>query len=185
MKFGALILATACAACTPAAPPVANAPVAPAPMPEALKPTIKAPAAPISAAKPAATPAPIAKPTPIAKPATIAKNEPVPVVATAKADAGPHLDLKTLEARLKETSAIGTFTKLSLKNSVDDLLGNFRAYHAGKTASTTPLRQQYELLMMKVLSLLQNDDPRLADDIARSRETIWSVLADKARFSTI
>ena len=177
MKLACLICALACAGCgvlTQPAPEVAPAPVAVAVAPaEVPKPAVKAAPALPPVKKSAATPSPPAK------------KEAATAVAPTKVDAGPHLDLKGLEARLKETSAIGTFTKLSLKNSVDDLLGNFRAYHAGKTASTAPLRQQYELLMMKVLSLLQNDDPRLADEIARSREAIWGVLTDKVRFSTI
>jgi hypothetical protein len=107
-------------------------------------------------------------------------------VAAPAPAAAPHLDLKQLEARLKDTKAIGTFTKLSLKNEVDDLLDKFRDFYAGKLqVAMTALRQQYELLMMKVLALLQNDDPPLAQDIARSREAIWGILADKARFSTI
>ena len=109
-----------------------------------------------------------------------------PAPAAARADAAPHLDLKGLEQRLRDTSAIGFFTKLSLKNQVDDLLGKFRAYHDGRQPPTlTDLRPNYELLMMKVLSLLQEDDPALADDVARSREGIWSVLADKKKFTLI
>jgi hypothetical protein len=38
---------------------------------------------------------------------------------------------------------------------------------------------------MKVQSLIQKDDPALADDVARSREVIWGVLADKTKFSLI
>ena len=119
-----------------------------------------------------------------ARPAPEAHATPAPVAA--KADAAPHLDLKGLEQRLRATSAIGFFTKLSLKNQVDDLLGKFRAYHDGRQPPTlTDLRPNYELLMMKVLSLLQEDDPALADDVARSREGIWSVLADKNKFTLI
>lgn len=38
---------------------------------------------------------------------------------------------------------------------------------------------------MKVQSLIQRDDPALAGDVARSREAIWSVLADKTSFALI
>jgi hypothetical protein len=38
---------------------------------------------------------------------------------------------------------------------------------------------------MKVLSLLQKDDPALAHDVSRSREAIWGVLADKSSFALI
>jgi hypothetical protein len=116
-----------------------------------------------------------------AAPATTAAT-----AATANATAGPHLDLKGLERRLKDTHAIGLFTKLALKNQVDDLLAKFRAYHDGQQPPTlTDLRPNYELLIMKVQSLIQKDDPALADDVARSREVIWAVLADKSKFTAI
>ena len=118
--------------------------------------------------------------TPKAPPAP-APSEP----ARAKA-AVPPLDLKSLETRLRETKAIGVFTKLSLKNKVDDLMNQFRAFHQGKGGSKLPeLRQSYDLLMMKVLSLLQDSDPSLARDIVTSRESIWSLLADPAKFATL
>jgi hypothetical protein len=94
--------------------------------------------------------------------------------------------LNSLEQRLKDTHAIGVFTKLSLKNQVDDLLSEFRAYHKG--AAKTPqseLRQKYDLLIFKVLSLLQNGDPQLALAIASSREAIWGILMDPQKFANI
>ena len=36
-----------------------------------------------------------------------------------------------------------------------------------------------------VLSLLQDSDPPLARDIVTSREAIWSLLADPAKFATL
>jgi hypothetical protein len=75
------------------------------------------------------------------------------------------------------------FTKLSLKNQVDDLLERFRSYHQGGNNPGLPrLRQDYELLLLKVLSLLQDDDPELARDISASREVLWNVLADPDKF---
>ena len=104
-------------------------------------------------------------------------------VTVAKA---PPLDLKALETRLKETKAIGVFTKITLKNQVDDLLNQFRAYYQGQAKTTlTELRQSYNLLLLKVLSLLQNDDPELAHAIVTSREAIWGILADPAKFATL
>src|SRR2546425_782222 len=89
------------------------------------------------------------------------------------------LDLPALEKRLRETKAIGVFTKLSLKNQVDDLLDEFRAFHRGRSESTLDeLRERYTGLMLKVLSLLQRNDPPLADALAASREAIWTMLTD-------
>ena len=109
-----------------------------------------------------------------------------PAPSPSKPAATPALDLKSLEKRLRETTAIGVFTKLALKNQVDDLLDRFRAFHQGKGGTTLAgLRQSYDLLMMKVLSLLQDSDAALARDIVASREAIWSLLADPAKFSTV
>src|SRR5712692_5396689 len=141
-----------------------------------VQPTVReAPPAEVSAAAPAAS-APSAPPQ--------AKKSPEP--SPSKQAATAALDLKSLEKRLRETKAIGVFTKLSLKNQVDDLLDHFRAFHQGKGGTKlAELRQSYVLLMMKVLSLLQDSDPPLARDIVTSREGIWSLLADPAKFATL
>jgi hypothetical protein len=98
----------------------------------------------------------------------------------------PTLNLAELEQRLRETRAIGVFTKLSLKNQVDDLLNEFRSLYQGPTKRPTPaLRQHYDLLLLKVLSLLQDSDPPLAAAIASSREAIWGILADPDKFAKI
>jgi len=77
-------------------------------------------------------------------------------------------------------------TKITLKNQVDDLLNQFRAYYEGKLKTTlAELRRQYDLLVLKVLSLLQDSDPALAAAIAGSREAIWGILADPAKFAKI
>jgi len=141
--------------------------------PVAAKPEVSAPRA------PARVPAP---PPPAAQPA---KKEPTaPVIA--KPDVPPPLDLKALETRLKETKAIGVFTKLAVKNQVDDLLQQFRAYYQGKLKTTlTELRRSYDLLVLKVLALLQDADPPLASAIAASRESIWAILSNPAKFAAV
>jgi len=78
------------------------------------------------------------------------------------------------------------FTKLSLKNQVDDLLAAFRAYHAKRSTIELPeLRQRYDLLLLKVLSLLQDGDPPLARAISSSREAIWGILIDPQQFAKL
>jgi len=100
--------------------------------------------------------------------------------------APPPLDLKSLETRLKETEAIGVFTKLALKNQVDDLLDTFRAFYQGRLKTTlAELRRPYDLVLLKVLALLQDTDPPLAAAIVASREAIWGVLADPDKFATL
>ena len=106
-----------------------------------------------------------------------------PVVASPKA---PPLDLASLERRLKETNAIGVLTKITLKNQVDDLLDRFRAFYQGKLKTDlADLRRSYDLLVLKVLSLLQDSDQALATAIVASREAIWGILSDPAKFAKI
>jgi hypothetical protein len=98
----------------------------------------------------------------------------------------PPLDITSLEQRLKDTHAIGIFTKLSLKNQVDDLLAQFRAhYRSNGSPPLGDLRQRYDLLMLKVLSLLQDGDPPLAQTIGSSREAIWGILSDPNKLAAI
>jgi hypothetical protein len=103
-----------------------------------------------------------------------------------KQQASPPLDLASLENRLKQTKAIGVFSKLALKNQIDDLLNQFRAYYQGHLTTTlAQLRQRYDLLLLKVLTLLQDSDQSLATAIGASREAIWAILANRQTFATI
>jgi hypothetical protein len=137
------------------------------------KPKVSAPPAP---AKMAAAPPPTAPAVKMQAPA------PPPV----KPAAPPPLDLKSLETRLKETKAIGIFTKLALKHQIDDLLDRFRAHYQGRIkTSLIELRRSFDLLVMKTLALLQDADPPLAGALASSRESIWGILSDPAKFATI
>ena len=173
----------------PAAPDVAaggpTAAGAPAPSATATapQPATRSPAPAEAAAKSAApeTRAP-AKPS-VAAPAAPVKAAPAPSAAKA---APPPLDLKALETQLKETKAIGVMTKLSIKNQVDDLLSQFRAFYQGKLKITlAELRRPFDLLVLKLLSLLQDSDPTLAAAIVASREAIWSILSDRTKFASL
>jgi hypothetical protein len=145
------------------------------PKPPVSKNAGNAPAAPVAAA------AEPSKPTGAAPVAT-ATTSPV----RQSPPPAPTLDLGSLEQRLKETRAIGVFSKLSLKNQVDDLLNQFRAYHKKQAQlSLAELRQRYDLLLLKVLSLLQDGDPPLAAAISTSREAIWGILTDPDKFAKI
>jgi len=124
--------------------------------------------------------------TPAKLPAVQPGKKPSATPSPGKKETSPPLDLTALETRLKETKAIGVFTKITLKNQVDDLLDQFRAYYQGRAKTTlAELRQPYESLILKVLALLQDDDPELARAIVASREAIWGILADPAKFATL
>jgi hypothetical protein len=139
----------------------------------APKPSVstRAPQAPVKTAPSVAkTPAPVAQ-------------APKPNV---QSSAAVKLDLNGLKQQLKDTKAIGLFTKISLKNQVDDLMDQFRKYYAGKSKiDMAELRRSYNLLLMKVLSLLQNKDEKLASAIVSSREAIWGLLSDPKKFANL
>ena len=104
----------------------------------------------------------------------------------AAANGPPTLGLAEIEQRLRDTHAIGVFTKLSLKNQIDDLLGQLRAYHLKQTSVSLPqLRQRYDALLQKVIGLLQSGDAPLAKDISSSREAIWSLLSNSTTISQL
>jgi hypothetical protein len=185
---------------TPPAAPPAAVPPAPAPAAANAKPdqqpktvgtakpkSPRGPGSPAGAssksvpAEQRATPAAAAPPVAAAAPVAAASTQPVD-----KQPAPAPLDLTALEQRLKDTHAIGVFTKLSLKNQVDDLLDAFRSFHGGQTQPPlAELRQRYDLLLLKVLTLLQDGDPPLASAISASREAIWALLADRNKFQKI
>jgi hypothetical protein len=124
--------------------------------------------------------------TPAKVPAEQPGKKPRATPGAGKKEVPPPLDLTGLETRLKETKAIGAFTKIALKNQVDDLLDQFRAYYQGRAKTTlAELRQPYDRLLLKVLALLQDGDPALAREVVASREAIWGILADPAKFATL
>jgi hypothetical protein len=143
-------------------------------------------------AAPSATPKPRPKiaslpvnnspPKPAAAPASAA----APAAPTAPAAGQATLDLASLQQRLRDTRAIGVFTKLSLKNQVDDLLDEFRdLYKQPNSRPTAKMREEFDILLLKVLTLLQDGDPVLAAAIASSKEALWGILADPDKFSRI
>ena len=115
---------------------------------------------------------------------------PVPETPKAATPGADHptapLDLTSLERRLRDTKAIGVFTKLSLKNQVDDLLQQVKLFHRGQRHLTlAELKERFNLLLLKVLSLLQAGDPPLARDVAASRDALWGVLEDPVKFAAV
>jgi hypothetical protein len=182
---------------------VATQPETPEPVtkpqePAASKPTASSPApsGATQATKPATTPAPNgANPSPkaatktappVAKAPTPPVRPPKPAAAAVASTVVAPLDVTALKEKLKATKAIGVFTKISLKNQVDDLMKQFSDYYQGKRKTTMPeLRRAYDLLLMKVLSLLQDSDQKLASEVVSSREAIWGLLSDPKKFATL
>lgn len=125
---------------------------------------------------------PVATPTPIA---IASPPKPGPAPETRPAPAAP-LDLDALRARLRETSAIGLMAKIELRSQVDALVERFRAHHAGgQPSAIDALRQSFNALVQKVLTLIREGDPSLAAMLASSREAIWGVLEDPVKFHAV
>jgi hypothetical protein len=166
-------------ALVPPPPPAVQPPPAASPTPGAPSPSTAPNAPPARATRVPAQSSAAAAATASATAQGSASSKP-PVAAV------PTLDLNALEQRLRDTHAIGVFTKLSLKNQVDDLLAQFKAFHQGHSQLTlAQLRQKYEVLLMKVVSLLQDGDPALASAVSSSREALWDVLTDPKKFANI
>jgi hypothetical protein len=169
----------------PAAAPPVNAPAS-SPAPAAAAPAPSKAGSAVAARS--SRPPPKTSPTETTSAAAIHPPSPPAAAARAPTAAGapPALDLTALEQRLRDTHAIGLFTKLSLKNQVDDLLGQFKDFHSrGSRVSLTELRQKFELLLVKVVTLLQDNDPSLAAAVSSSREALWGVLSDPKKFANI
>jgi len=163
--------------------PIANTATATVVEPVRTTPSIAAPHAKLPAPGEPSTTVAVAPSRVVAKTALVVPKPPA-VSPVAAAPLVAPLDLGSLETRLRQTKAIGVFTKLALKNQVDDLLAGFRAYHKQQAAATlAELRRTYDMLMLKALALLQDGDPRLARDIVKSRAAIWSILADRKKFT--
>lgn len=150
------------------------------PLPEA---PVLAPAADLQGEAQAATPS-VRSPAKmaVARPAIEPLRKTVELAGVAPAPE-PSLDIAALKAGLRNTNAFGVFTKLALKNQMDDLLERFRAhYQSGRQSGVAALRQPYDTLVFKVLALLKDGDPPLARTISGSREAIWRILADPEQF---
>ena len=166
---------------SPAASPIGPEP-APAPRSTVDRAVSAAEVVPVAPSAARATPAKsVTKP-----PATPPSNTAPDSTASGKPQVPPSLDLVALEQRLRDTHAVGLFTKLSLKNQVDDLLAQVRSYYRGnKPPPPAELRPRFDGLLLKVLSVVQDGDASLATQIWSSREAIWGVLADPAKFEKI
>ena len=183
MLVTSLFLALACgereeAPAGPSPDPGPALPVDPEPTPPEPEPTPEPAPDPEPVPEPAPpepTPDPMPEPEPAPEPEPTPEPTPAP----------PAISLDELADRIKETRAIGVFTKLALKNDIDDLVGALGAHHERGEGRLADLQQRYEALVLKLLTLLEPEEPDLALALARSREEIWNRLADPVRFAEI
>jgi hypothetical protein len=96
------------------------------------------------------------------------------------------IDLDGLIDRISNSKSLGFFTKLSLKGDIDKLLDGLGGYHDNTKDATLPeLRERYDVLVHKLVVLLQDEDQELVKTIRDGRERIWSILTDKKKFATL
>jgi hypothetical protein len=95
--------------------------------------------------------------------------------------------VETIYRRLSSTSAVGFFTKLSIKGNAQRLQSAFRAYHAGEASASSleQLRERYDVMVQEIILLLQGKDPELAQYVFASREVLWVHLADDSKFQAL
>lgn len=197
----ALLCASGFAACTsqqsarePAA--AATAPPASAESAEVVSPAAVPAGAPedrgepAAEAKPATPPAPSepgAEPPEAPETPSSAAAVPAPGVSgeTSAGNSVPPVDLDQLTQHLKDTSAIGLFTKLELKSQIDELVEKARSSHERGVPPLERLHERFDLLVLKLLSLLQDDAPALAAEVAASRDSLWALLADPVQLSRL
>jgi len=96
------------------------------------------------------------------------------------------IDFESLEKQVKETKAIGVVTKLKLSNDINKLLADLKAFHAGNSPLTLEQqREQYDLLYMKIVSLVQEKDPELFNQLCNAWDPIWAELQDEKNLQTV
>ncbi len=165
LRAGLAACAASCALLACGDAPPESPPPESAPAPEARAPE------PPSAAVPAPAPAPVPAPP------REAALPPPPAPAT--------ISLEELGNRIKATPAIGTFSKLALKNDIDDLVDALRGYHEHEQGDLDDLHERYEALVLKLMTLLERDEPELALALGRSRDDIWSRLVNPIEFAKL
>lgn len=95
-------------------------------------------------------------------------------------------DLDALVDRVSHSKNLGFLTKISLKQDVDQLLESIRKYHAGiGESSLERARERYDVMVHKLIILLQDKDKELAKSIDDSREKLWAILSDEKKFTGI
>jgi hypothetical protein len=96
------------------------------------------------------------------------------------------LDLQMLSAALRDTKAVGAMTKIRLKSDINKVLKRLENWHAGKTKFTLDeLEEQYNLLLMKIATLINDRDQVLHQQICNSWVGLWLDLKDPDSFRKI
>lgn len=93
------------------------------------------------------------------------------------------VDLDRLAEGLKGSSAVGLVEKLRLKSAIEELIGRFKAFHRNdKRFTLAQLQEQYDLLMMRIATQLQDKDATLHGQLCNAWDSIWATLQDRKSF---
>ena len=96
------------------------------------------------------------------------------------------VDLDTLESELRKTDAIGLTTKISLKQTLDGLITDFRAFHSGKAdLKLAELETRFHGLLDETMSHLKSGDPMLYRTLLASRSGLWDMISDGPNFQAL
>jgi len=93
------------------------------------------------------------------------------------ADKKAGINLDVLIERLKQTPAIGVFTKLAIRGDILDLKDEIQSYKQKSMLQSKldDIRARFDGLLIKIMALLQAD-PALSKDLYTARESIWKSL---------
>jgi len=93
------------------------------------------------------------------------------------------VDLQMLTAGLRETKAIGKLTKLRLRNDINKILRSFERLHDSNSRFTLDqLEEQYHLLLMRIATLIHDDDLLLHQQLCNAWARIWIDLKNPDSF---
>ncbi len=107
-----------------------------------------------------------------------------PAVYDATPAAGPDFD--ALRSKLRATDAIDLPTKLSLKFRFDDLVEDFRGFHAGRRRhSLDDLRRRFAHLWDETVWLVRKGDSELFWDLQAARPGLWQTFNNPAKLAAL
>ena len=96
------------------------------------------------------------------------------------------VDLSMLITALRDTKAVGPMTKMRLRNNINKVLNRLKRWHDNKSKFTLDqLQEQYHLLLMKIATLIHDDDLILHQQLCNAWARIWLDLKDPDRFRQI
>ena len=90
-----------------------------------------------------------------------------------------EFNLDTLITKLKETKALGVFTKLALKGDMEEIIAMANGYQrVAAFSELQSVRELFDGLVLKTITLLNDKDPNLAADMYQARDLVWQSILE-------